>query len=404
MDRVDYAAGAAANGEGAAAPLAGHVGGGCRGCNRGWLDRCRGRRREAQSLPRKTVGRGRFLLSQFLVDPGCDDRNADHAVERWVNRRAGDDVALRHDFAGDALGGFVDLVHGQIGAAGNVQQNALGRLQVNVVEQRVLDGALGRVQRPVFAIGLARAHHRFAHNGHQRAHVGKIEVDVARVDDQVGNCPNAVVQHFVGHLQRVGVGGVFVGNPEQVLVRDHDQGVDGRGEEVDAFLGLTHAHHAFECEGLSRDADSQDTALLEGFGDQRGCTGAGAAAHASGDEHHVDVTDLVEHVLQRFFRCRVAHHGVRACAQALRGHGSQSHATVAERHLERLCIGVGYGKLHALEVCLNHIVNSVSTGAADAEDEDPGLEDRLLIRDAQIKSTHKILHQYLVRLSRLYFL
>ena len=96
-------------------------------------------------MPGKRGSRGRLLLRQFLVDPGCDDRDANGAVERRVNRRAGDDVALRHDFAGDALGGFVDLVHGQIRAAGNVQQNALGRLQIDVVQQRVLDRALGRI-------------------------------------------------------------------------------------------------------------------------------------------------------------------------------------------------------------------------------------------------------------------
>ena len=64
-------------------------------------------------------------------------------------------------------------------------------------------------------------------------------------------------------------------------------GVDDLLERLDALLGLAHPLGALELEGLGHDADGQDAEFTRGLRDDRSRAGAGAAAHAGGDEAHV---------------------------------------------------------------------------------------------------------------------
>ena len=59
----------------------------------------------------------------------------------------------------------------------------------------------------------------------------------------------------------------------------------------DAGLGDAHAARALELEGLGHHGHGQDAELLGHARDHRGGAGAGAAAHAGGDEHHVAAGD-----------------------------------------------------------------------------------------------------------------
>ena len=112
--------------------------------------------------------------------------------------------------------------------------------------------------RAVLAGGLAGAHHRLAHLAHHRADVGEVEVDQAGHDHQVGDAGDARVEHLVGHREGFGEGGLLVGDPEQVLVRDDDQRVDVLLQLVDAGFGDAHAALALELERLGHHADGQD--------------------------------------------------------------------------------------------------------------------------------------------------
>ena len=75
---------------------------------------------------------------------GGHDRDAHAVAERLVEGGADDDVGFRIDFLAHAAGGLVDLVQRQVAAAGDRQQQALGALERDVVEQRIGDGLLGR--------------------------------------------------------------------------------------------------------------------------------------------------------------------------------------------------------------------------------------------------------------------
>ncbi len=112
--------------------------------------------------------------------------------------------------------------------------------------------------RTILAGGFAGAHHRLAHAAHDGAHVGEVEVDQAFLDHEVGDAGDAGIEHLVGHLEGIGEGGLFIGDPEQILVRDDDQRIDVAMQFIDAVFRKAGAAIALEGEGLGDDADGQD--------------------------------------------------------------------------------------------------------------------------------------------------
>ncbi|KKL77273.1 hypothetical protein LCGC14_2036560 [marine sediment metagenome] len=214
------------------------------------------------------------------IDPGGDDADAHPAGHAFVEGRADDDVRVAVDLLADDVRGFVQLEQREVVTAGDVDENALGTVEADLVQQRIGDGLLGGLLRAIFALGFARAHHRLAHLVHHGADIGKVEVDEARTDHQVGHALDALIEHVVGQREGFGERGLFVGETEQVLVRNDDQRIDHLLKGLDALLGLAHALAALELEGLGHDADGQNPKLARGLGDDRGRTGAGAAAHA----------------------------------------------------------------------------------------------------------------------------
>ena len=225
----------------------------------------------------------------------------------------------------------------------------LRALEADLVEQRVGDRLLRGLHRAVLAGALAGAHHRLAHLVHHRADVGEVEVDDAGADHQVGDALDALVEHVVGEREGLGEGGLLVGQPEQVLVRDDDQGVDVALQLLDALLGLLHPARALELEGLGDDADGQDAHLAGGLGDDRRGTGAGAAAHAGGDEAHVAAGEALDDLLDQLLGRGGADLGAGAGAEALGDAGAELELVAGLALLQRLGVGVGDDELAALE-------------------------------------------------------
>ncbi len=214
--------------------------------------------------------------------------------------------------------GFVDFEQAHILAAGDRHDDALRALHADAFEQRVGDRLLRGFDRAGVAARLAGAHHRLAHFLHHRPHVGKVEVDEARHDHQVGDPANALLQDFVGHFERFLEGRVRIGDQEQILVRNDDQRVDIFLKLFDAAFGGLRTALAFEGERLGHHPDGQDAHLTRGLCDHRGRTGAGAAAHAGGDEAHMRSLKRLLHLIDRFFRSGAPDFGACARAQPLR--------------------------------------------------------------------------------------
>src|SRR3546814_18941939 len=100
-----------------------------------------------------------LFRSHVRVEHGADDDGRVLAAE--VLHRAAD---------------LVELGHGEVRAGGDVDQDAVGAGQVDVVEQRVLDRGLGGDLHAVVAAGGPGAPHRQSHLSPHGAPVGAIAV------------------------------------------------------------------------------------------------------------------------------------------------------------------------------------------------------------------------------------
>ena len=205
---------------------------------------------------------------------------------------------------------------------------------------------------------------------HHGAHIGEVQVDQGRHGDQIGDALNALTQGVVSDLEGLGHGGALGDHAQQAVVGNHDQGIHVRLQALDAGFGVLHALTALEEEGLGDHADGQDAHVAGDLGDDGSRAGAGAAAHAAGDEHQVAALDGVGDVLAILLSSLLAHVRVRARAQTL----GQLFADLdlvgrlAER--QRLAVGIDGNEFHALQAGIHHAVDRIGARAAHADDLD----------------------------------
>ena len=100
--------------------------------------------------------------------------------------------------------------------------------------------------------------------------------------------------------------------------------------------------------------------------------GAGAAAHAGGDEHHVGAGEHFGDTLAVVERRLAPDLGVGAAAEALGEVGTELQNGARAGFLERLRVGVGVDELHAVDVGADHVVDGIATAAAHADHLDHG--------------------------------
>ena len=136
-------------------------------------------------------------------------------------------------------------------------------------------------------------------------------------------------------------------------------------------FGGAHAARAFEVERLGHHADGEDAHVARDLGDDGGSTGAGAAAHAGGDEHHVGAGEMIAQFVEHFLGGGCADVRLRAGAEALRDLGAHLHDALRLRHRQRLRVGVGDDEVDALQPGSDHVVDGIAARATDAEDGDP---------------------------------
>ena len=108
--------------------------------------------------------------------------------------------------------------------------------------------------------------------------------------------------------------------------------------------------------------------------DHRRSAGAGAAAHAGGDEHHVRACKMIADLVDHLFGGRAPDFGLRAGAEAFGDLHAHLDDALGLRHGQRLRVGVGDDEVAALQAGRDHVVDGVAAGAADTEHGDPRLE------------------------------
>ena len=109
-------------------------------------------------------------------------------------------------------------------------------------------------------------------------------------------------------------------------------------------------------------------------GDHRRGAGAGAAAHARGDEHHVRAGEMIANLVDHFLCGGAADVGLRAGAKALGDLHTHLDDALGLRYGERLCIGIRHDEIDALETGADHVVDGIAAGPADSEHGDARLQ------------------------------
>ncbi len=301
-----------------------------------------------------------------------DDRDAHLALlERFVGDRAEDDLRVRIDGLGDDGGRILDLEHAQVVSAGDREEDALGSGDRDLEERRIDGGARGGFGALLADRG-ADTHERGACVVHDRPDVREVDVDDAGLGDEIGDSLDGLLEDVVAHGERVLDAGIAAHDREQLVVGDDDRGVDGLLELGEALIGEAHALLALESERLGDDADGERPQLAGDLRDDGRRAGAGAAAHAAGDEHHVGTLDRFLDLLARLLGGLLAEIRVHAGSEAAGEGLADVYLLLRLRFVEILRVGVDRDEVHALDVRLDHVIDSVAARAADADHPDAG--------------------------------
>ena len=285
---------------------------------RGWVRKSeQGAGAETTAVLQRLYNTGAFHRGAHArpVKTRGDDRDADFVAHVRIDDSAEDQVDIRVSGFLDDGGSLVDLEEGQVGAAGDVEQDAAGAVDGDV-EQLAGDGQFGGDAGAVFAGGVANCHQGSAAFGHDRAHIGEVEVDQTGDGDQFGNALDALAQHIIGHAEGILQAGALVDDLQQAVIGDDDQGIGMFFELGDAGFGRLRAAGAFKGEGAGDHADGQGADFLGDLGHDGGSAGAGAAAQAGGDEDHIAAFEHFVQLFGRFFGSFAADLRVAASAQA----------------------------------------------------------------------------------------
>ena len=141
---------------------------------------------------------------------------------------------------------------------------------------------------------------------------------------------------------------------------------------LDALVGRRLAARALEPERRRDDADGERAELAGDPRDDRCSAGAGAAALAGGDEDHVGAAERVLDLVVALLGGAAADVRLGARAETLRQLAADVDLHRRVRQLELLHVGVDGDELDLRDAGVDHPVDRVQAGAADADDADHG--------------------------------
>ena len=170
-------------------------------------------------------------------------------------------------------------------------------------------------------------------------------------------------------------GGLLVGDRQESIVGDDDLGVDLLAQALDALVGLHGSAAPLEAEGSGDDADGQRTGGLGDLGDDRGRAGAGPAALAGGDEHHVGTGQRLLDLVAVILGGLSAHLGIAAGTEAAGEIATDVDLDLGVGQQQRLGVGVDGDELDPTQTGIDHPVHGVDAATAHADD----LDDREVV-------------------------
>ncbi len=256
-------------------------------------------------------------------------------------RGAGDDQRVVVRVRGDDLQHLLVLGQAEVVAAGHVDQDALGALDARVLEQRVVDGVGGRVDRPV----VARARCRCPSGRRPlpfmivRTSAKSMLISPGSVIRSEMPCtPWRSTSSAMKKASRIGVrfSAIFSRCWLGMVIRVSTSW----RRRCDALLGQLHLALALEVEGLGHHGHGEGAQLPGDAGHHRRAARARAAAHAGGDEDHVRALQEVLDALLVLERGLLADLGHAAGPQAAGELGADGEPGLGVGVVQGLLVGV----------------------------------------------------------------
>ena len=202
---------------------------------------------------------------------------------------------------------------------------------------------------------------------HHGGDVGKIQVDEARVPNQVRDGLHRLAQHVVGNLEGVGKCNLLVRGVLKPLVGDDDQRIHLGPKLLNAALGLLHPAAPLKAEGLGHHAHGENLLFLGQFRHNRSRAGARTAAHAGSDEDHIRLFQGLGNLVPALLSGLASHLRVRARALPVGQLFADLNFVGGAGDIQRLLVRVDRHKVHALSSGADHAVHYVISSAADAD-------------------------------------
>ncbi len=175
---------------------------------------------------------------------------------------------------------------------------------------------------------------------HHGLDVGKINVHMARRGDDIGDALNGLPQHVICYLEGFEKGRRLIDNPQQPLVRNHEQGIDMSTQIANALFRMFVPPLPFILEGLRHHTHRENPHLTGDTGNDRRSTGAGPAPHPCRHKDHIRAFEAFADVLFAFQRRFLADFRLRACTQPASPLRSQLNFVGSQRAIQRLEIRI----------------------------------------------------------------
>src|SRR5213596_2535917 len=246
-----------------------------------------------------------FAEEGLRLDARDHEEDPHRVLQVVLDGTTPDDPRLRVDLLAHDLRGLLRLGHGQVRPADDAHEGAAGVGQVDLTEQGGFQGLVDRVVDPVpLFLALADPDHCDAAALHDRHEVRVIQVHEAGLRDDLRHALDRLHEDLVRDLER-GVDRQPGHELEELVVVDDDRRVAELAELVEAGLRVLHPDAAFGLERHRDDAHREGAFLFRDARHVLGGSGAGAAAHAGGDEDDVGASeepaDLLFVLVSRLF-------------------------------------------------------------------------------------------------------
>ena len=225
------------------------------------------------------------------------------------------------------------------------------------------------VDSPVLSVAGTGPHQGCTPARHDGLHVGEVEVDQTRHEDQIGDAPHRLVQYFIHYLEGLCNRCVAVDGHQQPVVRNGDYRIGRAAQLRNPLPGAAGPDTTLEGERQRHDGDRQSAQFRRKRRDDRCGSRARASAQTGGHKHDVGPRQRGEQLLRVLKRGPLADLRVRAGTQSVCQLGANLQLDRRRILRQRLQVGVGDHEVDTAtaKIPRHHAVHGVAAPTSDTD-------------------------------------